>query len=121
MPVHIAVASLLLTALPVLVLADQHSDRDYHRDYLREPMIVVDTKTCAGEWGLASFRAERVYKVQVGNCQDPDDSRKKLYQVMLKSLTGGTDYEILWVDEAGVQEIRTQLRENREAALRRRE
>ncbi|MBT8080189.1 MAG: hypothetical protein KJO31_16540 [Gammaproteobacteria bacterium] len=116
---RVAVVSLLLAVLPVFVLADHHSDSYYHRDYWREPLIVVDTRNCAGESGLASFRAERVFKVQAGICQDPDDSRKKLYQVMLKSLTGGTDYEILWVDEAGMQDIRTQLRENREAALRR--
>ena len=112
-------AAMLLAVLPVS--ADHHRDSYYYRDYSREPLIVVDTKNCAGEFGLASFRAERVFKVQTGNCQDPEDSRKKLYQVMLKSLLGDTDYEVVWVDEAGMRDIRAQLKENRQAALRRRD
>lgn len=40
---------------------------------------------------------------------------------MLKSLMGEADYEIVWVDAAGMLAIREQLLENRKAALKRRE
>jgi hypothetical protein len=114
----------ILSLLPAVVSADHHYDQRYYRDYSQyrqEPLIVVDTKDCGGELGLASFRAERVFKIQTGKCQDPDDSGKPLYQVMLKSLMGEADYEIVWVDAAGMLAIREQLLENRKAALKRRE
>lgn len=104
-------------ALPAAVAAADVYD-SYHRDYRQEPLIVVGTKDCEGNAGLASFRAERVFKVQAGNCRDPDDSDQPLYQVMLRSLLGADDYEIVWVDAAGMQAIRDQLEENRRAALR---
>jgi len=40
---------------------------------------------------------------------------------MLRSLLGAGDYDIVWVDAAGMQAIRDQLEENRRAALRRRD
>ena len=107
-------------ALPVVVAA-AHAHDSYYRDYQPEPLIVVETKDCEGNAGLASFRAERVFKVQAGNCRDPDDSDQPLYQVMLRSLLGANEYEIVWVDAAGMQAIQDQLEENRRAALRNRD
>jgi len=107
-------------ALPA-AMAVAHAHDSYYRDYQREPLIVVGTKDCEGNAGLASFRAERVFKVQAGNCRDPDDSDQPLYQVMLRSLLGAHEYEIVWVDAAGMQAIQDQLEENRRAALRSRD
>jgi hypothetical protein len=109
----------LLSALPIAVSADNHCRGLLYGSYTREPMVVVDTKDCGGNKGLASFRAERVFKVQTAECRDPDNLDEPLYQVLLHSLTGaGGQYEILWVDAANMQSIRQQLEENREAALR---
>ena len=84
----------------------------------QEPMIVVETKECSGETGVASFRAGRVFKVQAGKCQDPDAPDRSLYQVLLYRASGDSgDYEVLWVDSAGADSIAQQLRENREFAL----
>lgn len=102
-------------------VAAAHNYDSYYPDYRQEPLIVVATKDCEGNAGLASFRADRVFKVQAGNCRDPDDSDEPLYQVMLRSLLGAGDYDIVWVDAAGMQAIRDQLEENRWAALRRRD
>ena len=98
--------------------AAAHAYDSYYRDYRQEPLIVVETRDCQGNAGLASFRAERVFKVQAGKCQDPNDSDQPLYQVLLRSLVGASDYEIVWVDAEGMQTIRDQLEENRRAALR---
>jgi hypothetical protein len=107
-----------ISALPVAVAA-AHNCEQYYRDYQQEPLIVIETKDCAGNAGLASFRAERVFKVQAGKCQDPDDPDQPLYQVMLKTLIGTNDYDVVWVDSAGMRAIREQLEENRRAALHR--
>lgn len=98
-----------------------HEYDSLYRDNRQEPLIVVPTKDCAGNAGLASFRAERVFKVQAADCRDPDDSDQPIYQVMLISLLGAGDYDVVWVDTAGMQVIREQLEENRRAALRRRD
>jgi hypothetical protein len=102
-----------------MAAADHHDS--YCRGCWQEPLIIVETKDCEGNAGLASFRAERVFKVQAGNCRDPDDSGSPLYQVMLRSLLGSGDYDIVWVDAAGMKEIKSQLEENRRSALRRRD
>ena len=109
-------------ALPGVVAATDHHG-PYHGEYWQEqePLIVVETKDCEGNAGLASFRAAAVFKVEAGNCRDPDDSDKPLYQVMLRSLAGAGNYEIVWVDLAGMKAIQNQLEENRRAALRRRD
>jgi len=107
-----------ISALPIAV-AEAHNCEQYYRDYRQEPLIVIETKDCAGNAGLASFRAERVFKVQAGKCQDPDDPDQPLYQVLLKTLIGTNDYEVVWVDSAGMLAIREQLEENRQAALHR--
>jgi hypothetical protein len=107
-------------ALPATMAAADHHD-SYCRGCWQEPLIIVETKDCEGNAGLASFRAERVFKVQAGNCRDPDDSGSPLYQVMLRSLLGSGDYDIVWVDAAGMKEIKSQLEENRRSALRRRD
>ncbi len=107
-------------ALPAtMIAADHHAP--YCRGCQQEPLVVVETKDCDGNAGLASFRAERVFKVEAGNCRDPEDSDKPLYQVMLRSLLGAGDYDIVWVDAAGMKAIQHQLEENRRAALRRRD
>jgi hypothetical protein len=85
-----------------------------------EPGIVVATKDCQGSTGIASFRAERVYTIQDGHCVDPDAAGRKLQQVLLRSIGGFGKYDVIWVDEAGARLIFDQLKENREAALRRR-
>jgi len=110
----------MLSTLPAAVAASDCCDERY-RNYRREPLIVVETKDCAGNYGLASFRADRVFKIETGNCQDPSDSDQPLYQVMLRTLTGAGNYDVLWVDSTGVQTIREQLEENRQAALGRRD
>ena len=109
-----------LLALPATMAAADHHE-SYCRGCWHEPLIVVETKDCEGNAGLASFRAEQVFKVESGNCRDPDESDKPLYQVMLRSLLGAGDYDIVWVDAAGMKEIRLQLEENRRAALGRRD
>jgi hypothetical protein len=107
-------------ALPAtMTVADHHSS--YCRGCWQEPLIVVDTKDCEGNAGLASFRAERVFKVEAGNCRDPGDSDFPLYRVMLRSLLGASDYDVVWVDTAGMKAIQLQLEENRRAALRHRD
>ena len=108
-----------LTVPATVAAADHHES--YCRGCWQEPLIIVKTKDCEGNAGLASFRAERVFKVESGNCHDPDDSDKPLYQVILRSLLGAGDYDIVWVDAAGMKEIQLQLEENRRTALRRRD
>jgi len=110
----------LLSTLPAAVSASLHCD-EFLRTYRQNPLIVVATKDCAGNDGLASFRGDRVFRIVTGNCRDPDDSDQPLYQVMLRTLTGNGNYDAIWVDSAGMQSIQEQLEENRQAELQRRE
>lgn len=107
----------MLSMPPAVASAADRCD-DRYRAYQREPLIVVDTKDCAGNDGLATFRADRVFRIQVGGCHDPSSPGQPLYQVMLRTLTGSNDYEVVWVNAAGMRAVREQLQENRQAALR---
>ncbi len=110
---------LLLAALALPVTANEHATRVIYDGGYREPMIVIETKDCSGSTGLASFRAERVFKVEGGGCADPDQPGASLKQLFLQPATRGGEREILWLDDNAAADLSRQLRENREAALRR--
>ena len=108
---------LLATSLPAA--GDQHATRVLLDGGFREPLIVIETKDCSGTTGLASFQAERVFKVEGGACADPDNPGEQLKQLFLLPATRGGERELLWLDASAAADLAKQLRENREAALRR--
>ncbi|MCP4300489.1 MAG: caspase family protein [Gammaproteobacteria bacterium] len=69
---------------------------------LAEVPITTQTTDCEGATGFASFDAGRLYKIQAAPCPDPEDSSRKLQQVLLISDGRITNYEVLTVtaDEA---------------------
>jgi hypothetical protein len=50
----------------------------------------------------------------------PDARHQVLHQVLLRSEFGVSRYDVIWVDQTGLETIRQQLEENRQLALRRR-
>ncbi len=86
----------------------------------REPLIVVETRGCDGASGVASFEPARLHSIEPGPCGAPGTADRRLYQVLLRTAGGAGRFDVISVDESGVETIRAQLMENRAAALERR-
>ncbi len=80
--------------------------------------VIAETTTCDGESGFTSFPAHKLHKIIEGWCVDPNDSSKRLQQVLVKSrATGG--YDVYWVTKAEAKNIMLQIKEGRDAKLKR--
>ncbi|MEJ1358487.1 MAG: hypothetical protein RPU64_01625 [Candidatus Sedimenticola sp. (ex Thyasira tokunagai)] len=84
-----------------------------------EPIeITVETTECGGETGFTSFFSSDLYKIQSADCSDPNEPGKKLQQVLLKSTSGVSSFNVLWVTQAEARSIMQQIRESRGAKLK---
>ncbi|MGI9301797.1 MAG: caspase family protein [Gammaproteobacteria bacterium] len=72
-------------------------------------LISAQTKTCSGSTGLASFDVDKLFKIQDGYCDDPDKPGTKLKQVLVRSHSGLTQYDVLWVTEQEVGKIQQRI------------
>ena len=79
--------------------------------------ITVQTMSCNGDVGLASFDADRLFKIQSDDCPDPADPGRKLQQVLLKSDSTLTRYEVLQVTLAEAAVIMKKVNEIGRAEL----
>lgn len=85
-----------------------------------EPIeITVQTTDCSGDTGFSSFSSRDLYKIQAADCSDPNEPGKKLQQVLLKSSSGLSRYDVLWVTEDEARGIMQQIKEARGAKLKR--
>ena len=76
--------------------------------------VTVETTECYGGGGFSSFDEHRVFKIQSGDCDNPDRPGEKLYQILLNSNSPLTRYEVLWVTRAEAMSVMAQTRENRD-------
>jgi len=94
----------LMFALPVLITG---------QNALAE-QITVETTECSGDSGFSSFDESRIFKIQSGDCDNPDRPGEKLYQILLNSNSRLTRYEVLWVTRDEAKSVMAQTRENRD-------
>lgn len=80
--------------------------------------VTVQTTSCEGDVGFSSFYSGDLHKIQAGWCYDPNDSGKKLQQVMIRSKTLPNSYDLLWVTQDEARNIMAQIREGRNAKLK---
>lgn len=76
--------------------------------------ISVETTECYGGGGFSSFEEHRLFKIQQGDCDNPDRQGEKLYQILLYSSSPLTHYEVLWVTRDEAEAVMAQARENRD-------
>lgn len=80
--------------------------------------VIVETTDCSGETRFTSFLAHKLHKITGGGCQDPTDSTKRLQQVLVKSDSVG-GYDVYWVTHAEAKNIMLQIKEARDAKIKR--
>ena len=81
--------------------------------------ITVQTTECSGDIGFSSFSSRDLYKIQSADCNDPNEPGKKLQQVLLKSDSGLTRYNVLWVTQDEAKGVMQQIKEGRAAKIKR--
>ncbi len=75
--------------------------------------LIAETTECNGDTGFTSFNASKLYKIQTGWCDDPNNPGKKLQQVLLKSDSRPGSYDLMWVTQAEAKNIMQQIKEGR--------
>lgn len=72
--------------------------------------VSVETTDCEGATGFASFDSTRLAKIQDAVCRDPNDPSKRLQQVLIKSDSTLTQFDVLTVTNEASKEIIAQVR-----------
>lgn len=76
--------------------------------------IIVQTTQCYGETGVSSFQERDLYKIQEGDCEHPQRPGERLYQILLKSSSNVSQYNVLWVSRDVADDVMAQLSDNRQ-------
>lgn len=102
--------AIILAALACLPIA-AHAWEDFE--------ITAQTTDCAGQTGFASFYTSEIHKISEGSCLDPNDPSKNLKFVMVRSQTLQGSYDAVWMTADEADNVMAQIREVRNAKLRR--
>lgn len=79
--------------------------------------VLVETTGCNGETGFSSFQSSKLHKISEAWCNDPNDSSKKLQQVMIRSQGTQGGFRILWVTQAEARNAMQQIKQERSARI----
>jgi hypothetical protein len=58
---------------------------------------------------------ERIWRIKAADCSTPDNPDDKLFQVLVKSHSGLTNYEVFTVNTAEAESIQAQIKAHMEA------
>eukprot|EP01026_Neomeris_dumetosa_P020693 TRINITY_DN183392_c0_g1_i1.p1 TRINITY_DN183392_c0_g1~~TRINITY_DN183392_c0_g1_i1.p1 ORF type:complete len:193 (+),score=0.19 TRINITY_DN183392_c0_g1_i1:64-579(+) len=81
--------------------------------------IIAETINCQGETGFTSFESTKLHKISEAWCADPNDSGKKLQQVMIKSPSTSGGFQVVWVTQQEARNIMQQIKEGRAIKFKR--
>ena len=65
-----------------------------------EYKVIFETMDCSGNTGFATVGAEEIYKMNNGDCSDPNDPTKRLKQLLTHDGSGSYKVYTLTQDEA---------------------
>ena len=65
-----------------------------------EYKVIFETMDCSGNSGFATVGADEIYKVNNGDCTDPDNPSKRLKQLLVHDGSGSYKVYTLTQDEA---------------------
>jgi len=71
--------------------------------------VTTRTTECSGGTGFASFNVDQLYKIQDAHCEDPAHPGRPLKQVLIKSRSGLSRFEVLYVTEDDLGNINQQI------------
>lgn len=80
--------------------------------------ISVQTTECNGDIGFSTFTSGSLYKIQSGDCKDPNTG-EEIQQVLLHTSQGGLGYSVLWVTQSEARNIMAQIRDVNNRRLQR--
>lgn len=82
--------------------------------------VAFQTKTCDGSNGFVSLPVESIYKIQEGDCVDPDNPSQKLQQILVHNGSGSYNIHSLGQDEARdvMDEVKAYMKARRNALER---
>ena len=75
-----------------------------------DTQVTFQTTDCDGNTGFASVELERIWRINDAGCSTPDKPNEKLMQVLVKSLSGVTNYEVFIVSPEEAISIQEQIK-----------
>ncbi|RUM44305.1 MAG: hypothetical protein DSY80_04540 [Desulfocapsa sp.] len=87
------ITTLLPTLLTLSLLASTACAGDNYK-------VIFETMDCSGNTGFATVGADEIYKMNNGDCSDPNDPAKKLKQLLVHDGSGSYTVYNLTQDEA---------------------
>jgi hypothetical protein len=82
---------------------------------ISDTQVSFQTTECNGDAGFASVELERIWRIKAAGCAVPDKPDEQLMQVLVKSTTGLTKYEVFTVAPAEAQYIQAQIKAHMDA------
>ena len=82
---------------------------------LSDTQVTFQTTDCNGNTGFASVELERIWRINPAGCAAPDKPDEQLLQVLVKSLSGLTNYEVFTVNPAEAASIQAQIKAHMDA------
>lgn len=79
----------------------------------RAEQVTVETLDCNGDVGFSTFDGSRLHKIQEGGCENPYDGSENLQQILLRSRSGQSRYQVLWVTRDEARNVMGQIRANK--------
>lgn len=82
---------------------------------LSDTQVTFQTTDCDGKTGFASVELERIWRINPAGCSTPDKPNEQLLQVLVKSLSGLTNYEVYTVNPEEAANIQEQIKAHMDA------
>ena len=82
---------------------------------LSDTQVTFQTTDCNGNTGFASVELERIWRINPAGCATPDKPDEQLLQVLVKSLSGLTNYEVFTVNPEEAASIQAQIKAHMDA------
>jgi hypothetical protein len=82
---------------------------------ISDTQVSFQTTECNGDTGFASVELERIWRIKAAGCAAPDKPGEQLMQVLVKSTTGLTKYEVFTVNPTEAEYIQAQIKAHMDA------
>jgi len=76
--------------------------------FAEQYQVAFETTNCDGSSGFSTIAVDQIYKIQKGDCSDPQDPTRSLQQLLVHN--GSGSYAVYSVRQADAREIMNEVK-----------